>query len=358
MDFKDEICAFSKRIPTIAENIKTEEATKTALVMPFIQLLGYNVFDPTEVCPEFIADVGIKKGEKVDYCIFKDGEPTLLFEVKPVYYDLSTAHASQLYRYFTVTSARIGILTNGMVYKFFTDLDKPNTMDERPFLEINLLEPKESSLLELKKFTKAGFNLENIDTVASELKYTREIKQILLDQSISPTPEFVKFFAKPVYGRPLMPSVMEKFTPIVKSAFNQFINERINDRLKSAMAPETITEKQTSGAIDEEIENKTEKAIQTTTDELESYFIVKAILRESTDSAKITIRDAKSYCSILYENNNRKPIIRLYYNTQQKKIGLFDDVAGSEEKIPLQSLDDLFMYAPRLRTTVEKYTTA
>ncbi|ACL16603.1 type I restriction endonuclease [Methanosphaerula palustris] len=353
MDFIDDICTFSKKIPTIAESIKTEEATKTALVMPFIQMLGYNVFDPTEVCPEFVADVGIKKGEKVDYCIYNNGEPTLLFEVKPVYFDLSTAHASQLYRYFTVTPARIGILTNGVVYKFFTDLDKPNTMDERPFLEINLLEPKESSLQELKKFTKAGFNLEDIDSVASELKYTREIKQILLDQSTSPTPEFVKFFAKPVYGRPLMPSVMEKFTPIVKTAFAQFINERINDRLKSAMAPEPapLPVEPISDVT------KDEPDIITTAEELESYYIIKAIVRESVDPSKITLRDAKSYCAILYENNNRKPICRLYYNSPKKKIGLFDSPEGTEERIPLGSPDDLFTYASRLRTTVEKFTT-
>jgi hypothetical protein len=350
MDFKDEICAFSKKIPAIAENIKTEEATKTALVMPFIQMLGYNVFDPTEVCPEFIADVGIKKGEKVDYCIFKDNQPTLLFEVKPVYTDLATVHASQLYRYFSVTSARIGILTNGVIYKFFTDLDKPNTMDERPFLEINLLDPKASSLGELKKFSKAGFNLESIDSVASELKYTREIKQILLDQAASPTPEFVKFFAKPVYGRVLTQSAMEKFTPIVKTAFNQFINERINDRLKSAMAPEPAP-------VDPAPEDtKDEQQVVTTTEELESFYIIKAILREAVDPSKVSIRDAKSYCSVLYDDNNRKPICRLYYNSAQKKIGLFDRPEGGEERMPLASLDAIYDYAPRLQATVDKFT--
>jgi len=349
MDFKDEICAFSKKIPAIAENIKTEEATKTALVMPFIQMLGYNVFDPTEVCPEFIADVGIKKGEKVDYCIFKDDQPTLLFEVKPVYTDLSTVHASQLFRYFSVTSARIGILTNGVIYRFFTDLEKPNTMDERSFLEINLREPKASSLEELKKFSKAGFNLDNIDSVASELKYTREIKQILLDQAASPTPDFVRFFAKPVYGRVITQSVMEKFTPLVKTAFNQFINERINDRLKSAMTPEPSPVGPAPADIKEEQE------VVTTTEELESYYIIKAILREAVDPSKISIRDAKSYCSVLYDDNNRKPICRLYYNSAQKKIGLFDRSEGGEERIPLASLDAIYEFAPRLRSTAEKY---
>ncbi len=350
MDFKDEIEAFSKRIPTIAENIKTEEATKTALVMPFIQMLGYNVFDPTEVCPEFIADVGIKKGEKVDYCIYKDGNPTLLVEVKPVYTDLSTVHASQLFRYFTVTSARVGVLTNGIIYRFFSDLDSPNKMDERPFLEVDLRDPKEALLQELKKFTKSAFNIEDLDNIASGLKYHREIKQILAQQFTSPSPEFVKFFAKPVYGRVLTQSAMEKFTPIVKTAFSQFINETINDRLISITRPDPDPNpdpKPDPVVVDE---------VKTTTEELESYYIIKAILRSEAGSAKIAIRDAKSYCAILYEDNNRKPICRLYYNTQQKKIGLFDNADGVEERIPLDSLDDLFDYAPRLRTTVEKYS--
>ncbi len=79
MDFIDRIRDLSTRIPKQLEHIQTEEATKNALIMPFISALGYNVFDPTEVVPEFTADVGIKKGEKVDYAIHLDGKPIMLF---------------------------------------------------------------------------------------------------------------------------------------------------------------------------------------------------------------------------------------------------------------------------------------
>ena len=134
MDFADQITALASRIHKQLDHIQTEEATKNALILPFINALGYNVFDPTEVVPEFTADVGIKKGEKVDYAIKLDGKVIMLFECKQVGAALSRAHASQLFRYFTVTEARVGVLTNGVTYLFFSDLEEPNKMDERPFL--------------------------------------------------------------------------------------------------------------------------------------------------------------------------------------------------------------------------------
>ena len=143
MDFIDQIKVLAAKIPSLSANIKTEEATKNALVMPLLNILGYNVFDPTEVVPEFTTDYGTKKGEKVDYAIFREGKPVILIECKSIDVDLDTVHASQLFRYFTVSEAKIGILTNGIVYRFFTDIDAPNKMDEKPFLEINLLDIKE-----------------------------------------------------------------------------------------------------------------------------------------------------------------------------------------------------------------------
>jgi predicted type IV restriction endonuclease len=97
--------------------------------MPFISALGYDVFDPVEVIPEFTADVGIKKGEKVDYAIKQDGKIIMLFECKCCNGSLDDCHASQLYRYFSVTEARIAVLTDGIIYRFYTDIEQPNKMD-------------------------------------------------------------------------------------------------------------------------------------------------------------------------------------------------------------------------------------
>ena len=114
MSFEGKINALAEKVPTLIDHLETEEATKNALVMPFINALGYDIFNPKEVVPEFIADVGTKKGEKVDYAIMKDGEVIILIECKAAKSDLCDANISQLYRYFAVTKSRIAILTNGI----------------------------------------------------------------------------------------------------------------------------------------------------------------------------------------------------------------------------------------------------
>ena len=191
MDSGDEIKALAEN-SKISENICTEEATKNALIMPFLNILGYNVFDPTEVVPEFTADHGTKKGEKVDYAIIKDGKPSILIECKCIDSNLNNEQASQLFRYFSVTDAKVGVLTNGIIYRFFSDLDSPNKMDDKPFLEINLLEIKEPHIGEIKRFTKGSFDPDGLASAATELKYVKEIKQILAEELTNPSEEFVK----------------------------------------------------------------------------------------------------------------------------------------------------------------------
>src|ERR1044071_7269994 len=123
MSFVEQLQALAIKTEKLCPVLETEEATKNALVMPLIHMLGYDIFDPTEVIPEFTADVGIKKGEKVDYAVKKDGRLVMLFECKHCGAELNLKHASQLFRYFAVTEARIGVLTNGIIYQFYTDLE-------------------------------------------------------------------------------------------------------------------------------------------------------------------------------------------------------------------------------------------
>jgi hypothetical protein len=240
MDFIEVLQTISSKISKQKNLIKTEEATKNAFVMPFISALGYDVFDPAEVVPEFTADVGIKKGEKVDYAIKHAGKIIMLFECKCCNSPLEDSHASQLYRYFSVTEARIAVLTDGIIYRFFTDIEEPNKMDPKPFMEFNLLDIQEPLVAELKRLTKQAFNLEAILTVAGELKYTREIKRILNDELNAPSEEFVKFLAGQVYSGKLTSAVRAQFAGITKQAFTQFINEHITERLRSAMGEPAV----------------------------------------------------------------------------------------------------------------------
>ncbi len=354
LDFVDRVRELGSRFEKRVSQVRTEEATKTALVMPFINNgLGYNVFDPSEVIPEFIADVGTKKGEKVDYAIMKDGVPIILFECKTYGADLRIEHASQLSRYFTETEARFGVLTDGITYRFYTDLERANKMDAKPFLEFNMFNFDEGLAEELKKFSKSSFELSEILATASELKYTKEIKRILAEQFSDPSEEFTKFFAAQVYSGLKSQAVMRQFTQLTKTALHQFVNDRISERLKSALAGEPAVPAP-EGPLLEQVESDQvadSRKITTTEDELQGYYVTKAILREVVEAGRVTIRDQQSWCGILLDNNNRKPICRLHFNTAQKYLGLFDQ-DKHEERVPITTIDDIYKYADRLKATV------
>ena len=356
MDFIDELRILSARIKSIKDIIQTEEATKNAMVMPFIQILGYNPFDPLEVTPELVADVGTKKGEKVDYAIIKDAKPIIIFECKKSGAELNISHAGQLFRYFHVTEAKFGVLTNGLTYKFFTDLEQPNKMDEKPFFEFNILEFKDRDVEELKKFAKSAYHLDTILTTANDLKYIRAIQQKLAEWISNPSEDFVRLASAELLGtRRFTPAIKDQFTAITKRAFEQLIGEKINDRLKGAMTPDPMPVLPTEQIEKTELQQSTEQQVTTSAEELEAFYAVRAMLRETISSKRIFIRDAQSYCAILLDDNNRKPICRLRFNNIQKlRLGLFDE-NKDEELIALETIDDIFQYAERMKATVLSY---
>jgi predicted type IV restriction endonuclease len=345
MEFIDLIKAISEKVSRLKDQITTEEATKNAFIMPFINALGYDIFNPMEVVPEYVADLGIKKGEKVDYCILKDGQPIIIIECK-WWGEKLDVHNSQLFRYFHVSKAKFAILTNGIVYRFYTDLEATNKMDEKPFLEFLMTDLNENLISELNKFHKNSFNIEEITSAATELKHLNEIRNIIRSQLVSPSEPFVKYFVSQVYEGKIIAKVMEQFTPLVKRAFSQVISDSINERLKNALTNENhkqgsdITAPSSPDAHDE-------TKITTTQEELEAFFVVKSILRSSVRSARITYRDAQSYFSILIDDNNRRPVCRLYLNGIKKYIGLFDG-EKKETRTHLESLEDLFLYSQSL----------
>ncbi|MCE9967345.1 type I restriction endonuclease [Lelliottia amnigena] len=357
MDFTERLNVLSVKIKQQLNAITTEEATKTAFVMPFIHnVLGYDVFDPSEVTPEFVCDVGTKKGEKIDYAIIKNNEVQILIECKKIGEPLNINHASQLFRYFHVTNARISILTNGQIYRFYTDLDAPNKMDEKHFLEIDLLDIDENIIPELNKLTKASFDLESIINAAGELKYVSQIKKIIHTQLNNPEDDFVKFFASRVYDGILTQKVRESFLNLTKKAASQYINDQINERLKSAITgiPSISAEPQSEALPEDEDTQKDDSDVVTTLEELEGYHVVKAITRTVLDASRITQRDTKSYFGILVDDNNRKPICRLHFNRSQKYIGLFD-IEKNETRHPIGTVDDIYSFADILKATASLY---
>jgi hypothetical protein len=352
MDFKDQIKQLGDRVAKLKDQIQTEEATKNAFIMPFLQALGYDVFNPTEVVPEFISDIGIKKGEKIDYAIFKDGSPTILIECKHWAQNLNI-HDGQLLRYFHVSKAKFGLLTNGINYRFYSDLVEPNKMDEKPFLEFNINEIKDNQVEELKKFHKTVFDAESITNTASELKYMNELKHLIQQELINPTPDFVKHFAKQVYPSVVTAKVLEQFTNLTKKSIQQHISDLITERLKTALTKEDEETKKQE-AIQAELAKVDEVKVITTDEELEGFMIVKTILRQKISATRITHRDAQSYFAILLDDNNRKTICRLYLNGGRKFFATLDD-QKKEVKNEINSLDDIFQHAETLLKIVDQY---
>ena len=350
MDLIDRLKDLSARVSNQLEYIQTEEAAKNAIVLPLLSALGYDVFNPLEVIPEFTADVGLKKGEKVDYAIQKEGQVIFLIECKAVQTDLNEVHANQLYRYFSVTETRFSILTNGLSFWFYSDIDEPNKMDAKPFFIFDLLNFTDHHIDELKRFSKAKFDLGDILDAASSLKYTGAIKKVFDGELQTPTDDFVRFFASRVYSGRLTQGVMEQFRGIVKSALNQNIRERISERFKSAL---DANSEQDSSADESESLIGEEDGIVTTQDEVEGYNIVKSICREVVAPERVFMRDTKSYCGILLDDNNRKTIVRLRFNGSKYWLGIIK--AKEESKFRIDKLDNIFDYSDQIKETVLDY---
>lgn len=354
MDFKDEIKQFGDRVEKLKNQIQTEEATKNAFIMPFIKALGYDVFNPLEVVPEYVADIGIKKGEKVDYAILKNGQPTILVECKHWGESLDV-HNSQLFRYFHTTKAKFGLLSNGIIYRFYTDLVEKNKMDEKPFLEFNVTDIKDNQIEELKKFHKSYFDIDNIVNTANELKYMNELKTLINTEFQNPTEGFVRHFAKQIHQGVLTSKLLDQFTGLTKKSIQQYINDLITDRLKSALKKENEDEQKVAeneAVIADETLNGSK--VETTPEEMEAFLIVKTILRQKIKPNRIVFRDAQSYFAILLDDNNRKTICRLYLNGNKKYFVTIDE-QKKEVKNEITSIDDIFNHSQSLHKIVENY---
>ena len=358
MDFKDQIRVIAERVAKLKNNIETEEATKNAFIMPFIQCLGYDVFNPLEVVPEYTCDIGTKKGEKIDYAILKNDEPIILIECKHWKEKLSN-HNGQLLRYFHVSKAKFGVLTNGIIYRFYTDLESSNKMDDSPFFEVNMEDLRDTHIEKLKEFHTSYFSVDNILNTASELKYTNEIRSSLKKEIENPSDEFVKYFSKPLFLGRFNPETLDQFRGFVRQAFKQYVADEMNERLKSAISPDakidiiTDLSKAVVPNENQDTESKSsESKIITTDEETQGFYIIKSILYDAIDDiSRVVARDTQSYFGILLDDNNRKPICRLHFNSSNKYL----EVIGEDKvstKYLLSGLNDIYKYSDQIRNSL------
>jgi Uncharacterized conserved protein len=345
----EKLSVLSERIKQLKDQIKTEEATKQSFILPFFQILGFDVFNPLEFCPEYVADVGVKKGEKVDYVIFKDGEPFIIIEAKPHYDDLSK-HESQLYRYFSVTKCRFAILTNGIIYKFFADLDEPNIMDSLPFFTLDMENLTDNSVNYLENFCKQNLNTDSILNTASELKYLNLAKNSFKKLIENDNDELEKLIISEFYTGQKNQSVMEKFKPIVKRAISSYLNEKMTSKFK-----ETLTQNDTdTNQADTPEEASEEHNIVTTMDELSAYAVIKSIVRKTIPVKRLSPKDTESYFGILIDNNTRKWLCRLIVGKKNNYL-ILPDENKKDVKYQISSIDDLYEYEPQILEVINRY---
>jgi predicted type IV restriction endonuclease len=306
------------------EILETEEAAKTTLVLPFLRALGYDIFNPAEVKAEFTCDVGTKKGEKVDYALCVGGEVAVLVECKPVTSELSIKHASQLFRYFAATTAKLALLTNGVIYQFFTDSDRQNTMDEKPFFTFNLEAYRKSDLKHLSSFQRTDFDLSKIVAEAGTLKLKTQLTAELRKEFAEPSEEFVRLFASRLHDGRLTEQVRVKFQAVIVQAISSLIRDGVHERLESAMS----VGEQTDAPAEPIAEDGT--GVDTTQVEVDGFNIIRAICSKAVDPSRITMRDAKSYCAVLLDDNNRRTLARMHFNSPTARyLGVF---SGKEEE--------------------------
>lgn len=346
MALEDNLRIVADRIKNHSSAFLTEEAVKTAIVLPILSALGYDIFNPNEVIPEFTADAVGKRGEKVDYAIRIDDKIRILVECKPITTSLEKLHLAQLYRYFSVTSAKFALLTNGRTFNFYSDLEEPNKLDAIPFLSFDLADIQQGAIIELKKFSKNEFDFDGIRIAASKLKYISHIKKGIGDAFENPPEVIVRLFCAGLYDGRFTQAIMEQFSPLTKAAFRDLIRDAVQSRLSSALA---------ESALPEELElQEAAEIVETTAEELEGFHIIKAIVREVVAASRICMRDQKSYCGVLMDNNNRRPLARLHFNSKTRKyISLFD--SGKEERVRIETLDNIYDFSNRLRRTAENY---
>ena len=346
MDLETRIAELSKVVRAHREVLLTEEAAKNALVMPFLQALGYDVFNPGEVIPEFTCDVGTKKGEKVDYAICQDGKITMLIECKPANSDLNINHASQLYRYFSTTDTRVAILTNGVVYKFFSDIDLPNRMDDKPFFTMQLDAVRKHDLRTLESFTKQAFDMDKIVHEAGNLKTQSLVYKTLQDEFSEPSEEFIRLVAAKVHSGRVTTQIRDTFRTLIVNSVSSLIRDKVTERLTSALTASNPTdEAQEDSAVAE--------ATFTSQEEVDGFNIVRAISSRLVDPKRIILRDAKSYCAILLDNNNRRTIARLHFNSPTARyLGTFD--GKDETRISVLEPLDIYKHESAILKRIEQ----
>jgi len=344
MKFQEQLNDFAERIEDLAPSIMTKEATKVAMVLPFIQILGYDIFNPKEFIPDHKAYVDTNKMVKVDYGITtNNGEPTFLIVCKPCY-ELVECFNPDLFNYFMDADVKFVVLTNGAIYKIYTALDGAEAIDAAPLLEFNLFDLNEKVILEIAKFAKENLDVDKIIGDATEMISIDLIKNWLNAEMKEPSPEMIKLIVDSTCPGSTNQKALNKFMPLVKKAFEQIMKES----MRSDLTVDDLAELPNLKV------EETPVVKSTTMDEFEAFVIVKSIIRGVCSLDKVFYRTNESYFGILYEDNNRKCICRVYLNAGIKYITI-PDAEKKHIRYEITTVDDIYNYGEEMVESCRNY---
>ncbi|NBH76237.1 MULTISPECIES: type I restriction endonuclease [Rodentibacter] len=319
--FKDRILSHAQHILRVGSHCTTEETTKQALILPFLDILGFSAYDPTKVKAEYMADfVGVKNGERVDYALFCHNVPVMFIEAK-AYAENLTNHAPQLARYFNATpEVAVAAITNGREWRFFTDLKEKNIMDDTPFLRINFESLDHSKIEQLSQFCHDKFQPEALRTLAEESIYLSTFTKTISSSLKEVNADFVRYVASHSnIGRQLNQRFIESITPIVKQAVEKAVSAMVVSGLTGNQEVDIPDTTEVEQVVDETapiIDPSNSKIVTTYTERLLLDY-VKMILGDEID---IIAKDTESYFSILYQGKSNRWVLRYYDNKQRPSI--------------------------------------
>jgi len=332
--FKERLLHHVEHVKSVGPHCSTEETTKQALILPFLDILGFSPFDPTRVKAEYTADLpGLKTNERVDYALFSDAHPVMFVEAKP-FTEKITNHTGQLARYFNATpGVTIAAISNGREWRFYTDLKQQNIMDSDPFLVVDFHDLSDTDSEQLYHFRYDQFHPESLRTFAED-RMLLSIFQDAIESCLREVDQdFVRLIAIRANLAPkLTAKFLESITPLVKQSVAGAMGNMVVNGLNTL--PATQVENKSADLsvveIDEDLVDPANPKIVTTAAERKISYIVREVLSGLVEPGEIVGKDTESYYSVLYQGKVNRWILRYQGDKQRPTVQFI--VALTEER--------------------------
>ena len=230
MSFQQNLSLLQQQIHRFKSQVPNKEAAKLAFVLPFIECLGFNIRDPYEVKPGYSLNIDCTDSQRIDYCMIVNDAPAFLLACENPSLPLDIMK-SPLYPCFSRIACKFAILTNGIEYHFYSDLEVDGILDSRPFFSVDLEGLSASQVEGLSRFQKDVFNPKEILVAVTNLKFRRDLKEALYQELVNPSEEFIFHILKSIKIGRVTQKLIEAYRPDVKECIRETLEELVDDMI-------------------------------------------------------------------------------------------------------------------------------